>query len=152
MDADGRRPKQWRDELEDMIVGDWEWREGEVSGSTRGGAAPRGTGRYGLVYNFESSRKARRSAEKGDRGVSLSTGVTVKDQFVKWGKEVPQTTVVAHTPGAYQSSSRTPDFGSHACVVVVHRDLLGGRHECVTSPAKHGRERLLSARTGYARS
>ncbi|KAI0703699.1 hypothetical protein C8T65DRAFT_256594 [Cerioporus squamosus] len=98
-DADGRRPKQWRDELEDMIVGDWEWREGEVSGSARSQSAPRGTGRYGLIYNFESGRKVRRSAEKGDRGVSLSTGVTVKDQFVKWGKEVPQTTVVAHTPG-----------------------------------------------------
>ncbi|RPD75648.1 hypothetical protein L226DRAFT_534559 [Lentinus tigrinus ALCF2SS1-7] len=98
-DADGRRPKQWRDELEDKIVGDWEWREGEVSGSARSGSAPRGIGRYGLIYNFENSRKARRSAEKGDRGVSLSTGVTVKDQFVKWGKEVPQTTVVAHTPG-----------------------------------------------------
>ncbi|TFK83076.1 hypothetical protein K466DRAFT_555640 [Polyporus arcularius HHB13444] len=98
-DADGRRPKQWRDELEDMIVGDWEWREGEVAGSARSQSAPRGTGRYGLVYNFESGRKARRSAEKGDRGVSLSTGVTVKDQFVKWGKEVPQTSVVAHTPG-----------------------------------------------------
>ncbi len=83
-----------------MIVGDWEWREGEVAGSARSQSAPRGTGRYGLVYNFESGRKARRSTEKGDRGVSLSTGVTVKDQFVKWGKEVPQTSVVAHTPGA----------------------------------------------------
>ncbi|KAI0760387.1 hypothetical protein C8Q74DRAFT_223807 [Fomes fomentarius] len=98
-DADGRRPKEWRDELEDIIVGDWEWHEGEVSGLSRGHATSSGSGSTAAVYNFGLSRKHHRAADEGDKGVSLSTGVTVEDQFIKWGKEVPQTQVVAHTPG-----------------------------------------------------
>ncbi|KAL7277254.1 hypothetical protein ACG7TL_009107 [Trametes sanguinea] len=97
-DPDGRRPKEWRDKLEELIVGDWEWREGEVSGVARGASAS-GSGRTGMIYNFGWNKKARRSAQKEDRGLSLSAGVTVKDQFVKWGKEVPETSVVAHAPG-----------------------------------------------------
>ncbi|KAI9065293.1 hypothetical protein FKP32DRAFT_1590774 [Trametes sanguinea] len=97
-DPDGRRPKEWRDKLEELIVGDWEWREGEVSGVARGAPAS-GSGRTAMIYNFGWKKKARRSAQKEDRGVSLSAGVTVKDQFVKWGKEVPETSVVAHAPG-----------------------------------------------------
>ncbi|KAI0763049.1 hypothetical protein BD413DRAFT_616506 [Trametes elegans] len=98
-DPDGRRPKQWRDELENLIAGDWEWREGEVSGVARGSAAASGSGRTAVMYNFGGNRKVARSAQKEDRGVSLSTGVTVKDQFIKWGKDLPETTVVSHTPG-----------------------------------------------------
>ncbi|KAI0355991.1 hypothetical protein OH77DRAFT_1424283 [Trametes cingulata] len=98
-DPDGRRPKEWRDELETIIAGDWEWREGEVSGVARGSAAASGSGRTAMIYNFGGSRKVARSSRKEDRGVSLSTGVTVKDQFIKWGKDVPETGVVAHTPG-----------------------------------------------------
>ncbi|KAI8976570.1 hypothetical protein BD414DRAFT_445988 [Trametes punicea] len=98
-DPDGRRPKEWRDKLEDLIVGDWEWREGEVSGVARDSSAASGTGRTAMIYNFGGNKKAKRGSRKEDRGVSLSTGVTVKDQFVKWGKDVPQTSVVAHAPG-----------------------------------------------------
>ena len=83
-----------------MIAGDWEWREGEVSGAARGHAVSSGSGRYGMIYDFASGKKAGRKAEKGDHGVSLSSGVTAKEQFVRWGKDVPQTSVVAHTPGA----------------------------------------------------
>ncbi|KAI0370526.1 hypothetical protein BV20DRAFT_966417 [Pilatotrama ljubarskyi] len=98
-DPDGRRPKEWRDELETIIAGDWEWREGEVSGVARGSAAASGSGRTAVIYNFGGSKKVARNTRKEDRGVSLSTGVTVKDQFIKWGKDVPETSVVAHTPG-----------------------------------------------------
>ena len=99
-DADGRRPQQWRDKLEDMIVGDWEWREGEVSGVPRGQPLTSGKGRYGMIYNFGNSRKVGRSLNRfEDRGVSLDAGVTVKDQFIRWGNEIPQTKFVAHTPG-----------------------------------------------------
>ncbi|KAH9899222.1 hypothetical protein C8Q73DRAFT_310806 [Cubamyces lactineus] len=98
-DPDGRRPKEWRDELESIIAGEWEWREGEVSGVARGSSAASGSGRNAVIYNFGGSRKVARSAQKEDRGVSLNTGVTVKDQFIKWGKDVPETSVVAHTPG-----------------------------------------------------
>ncbi|KAI0631216.1 hypothetical protein C8Q77DRAFT_1219359 [Trametes polyzona] len=98
-DLDGRRPKEWRDDLEKLIAGDWEWREGEVSGVARGSASISGSGRTGMIYNFAANKRNARRAQLEDRGVSLSTGVTVKDQFVKWGKDVPETTVVAHTPG-----------------------------------------------------
>ncbi|KAI0642757.1 hypothetical protein C8Q79DRAFT_917243 [Trametes meyenii] len=98
-DPDGRRPKEWRDDLEKLIVGDWEWREGEVSGVARGSAAASGSGRTGMIYNFAGNKKVSRSTQKGDRGVSLDTGVTVKDQFIKWGKDLPETKVVVHTPG-----------------------------------------------------
>ncbi|KAH9941738.1 uncharacterized protein BXZ73DRAFT_74923 [Epithele typhae] len=98
-DEDGRRPKQWRDKLEDMIVGDWEWREGEVSGEGRGHPTSSGKGRYAMLYDFGGKQHHGRARDLGDRGVSLSTGVTVQDQFVRWGNEVPQTKFVAHTPG-----------------------------------------------------
>ncbi|KAL1949057.1 hypothetical protein VTO73DRAFT_10863 [Trametes versicolor] len=98
-DLDGRRPKEWRDELENLIAGDWEWREGEVSGVARGSAATSGLGRTGMIYNFGGVKKVSRSSHLEDRGVSLDTGVTVKDQFIKWGKDVPETAVVTHTPG-----------------------------------------------------
>ena len=31
LDPDGRRPIEWRDDLERVIVGDWEWNEGEIA-------------------------------------------------------------------------------------------------------------------------
>ena len=99
-DADGRRPPQWRDKLEDLIVGDWDWREGEVSGVPRGRPTTSGSGRYGMIYDFGTNRRVGRASQHlEDGGVSLSAGVTVKDQFIKWGKEIPQTKFVAHTPG-----------------------------------------------------
>ncbi|KAI0716715.1 hypothetical protein C8Q76DRAFT_616255 [Earliella scabrosa] len=98
-DADGRRPKEWRDELEDLIVGEWEWHRGDVSGPGRGHAASSGSGAAAMIYNFGPGERRRRNPERGNSGVGLDTGVTVKDQFVKWGKDVPQTKVVAHTPG-----------------------------------------------------
>ncbi len=107
-DLDGRRPKEWRDELENIIAGDWEWREGEVSGVARGSAATSGLGRTGMIYNFGGVKKVSRSSHLEDRGVSLDTGVTVKEQFIKWGKDVPETAVVTHTPGQFAASgSRT---------------------------------------------
>ncbi|KAI0828641.1 hypothetical protein BC628DRAFT_83933 [Trametes gibbosa] len=98
-DSDGRRPKEWRDELENIIAGDWEWREGEVSGVARGSSSTSGLGRTGMIYNFGGTKKVSRSSQLEDKGVSINAGVTVKDQFVKWAKDVPETSVVAHTPG-----------------------------------------------------
>ena len=57
-----------------------------------------------MIYNFGPGERRRRNPERGGSGVGLDTGVTVKDQFVKWGKDVPQTKVVAHTPGAYSAN------------------------------------------------
>ncbi|OBZ67356.1 hypothetical protein A0H81_12672 [Grifola frondosa] len=51
------------------------------------------------VYNFGSGKKVSRSSRKQDRGISLDTGVTVKDQFLKWEDGAPETKVLAHTPG-----------------------------------------------------
>ena len=53
-----------------------------------------------MNYNFGKGKKVGRSDHHlEDRGVSLDTGVTVKDQFIRWGKEIPETKFVAHTPG-----------------------------------------------------
>ena len=88
-----------------MIVGDWEWREGEVSGRPRGESISSGKGRYGMMYNFNGRKRSRSASQLEDRGVSLDTGVTVKDQFIKWGPEIPQTKFVAHTPGTFLHSA-----------------------------------------------
>ena len=77
-----------------------------MSGLSRGHAVSTGSGALAAVYNFGVSGKHKRAVDKGDKGVSLSTGVTVEDQFVKWGKEVPHTKVVAHTPGQYPAHFR----------------------------------------------
>ncbi|KAI0754406.1 hypothetical protein C8Q80DRAFT_1138876 [Daedaleopsis nitida] len=94
-DADGRRPAQWRDELEDLIAGDWEWREGEVSGHARSMSSV--SGGSAMAYNFGMLRRRKRRIEKGEREVGLSR--SMKEQFIKWGKKVPHTKIVAHTPG-----------------------------------------------------
>ena len=70
-----------------------------MSGVPRGHPAHSGSGRDAMVYNFGRIKGKGKRGEHDHGGVSLSTGVTVKDQFVRWGKDVPQTKVLAHTPG-----------------------------------------------------
>lgn len=95
-----------------------------MSGLSRGHATSSGSGSTAAVYNFGLSRKHHRAADEGDKGVSLSTGVTVEDQFIKWGKEVPQTQVVAHTPGALISTravSRNDRIASFISALLLPR-------------------------------
>ncbi|KAI0918760.1 hypothetical protein AcV7_006903 [Taiwanofungus camphoratus] len=97
LDPDGRRPKEWRDELEDMIFGEWQWEEGKVSGVEREQVGV-GIGNA-AIYNVGYSKTVGRSAGREDRGIGLTTGATVQQQFLRWGSEMPTAKVVAHVPG-----------------------------------------------------
>ncbi|KAL6302988.1 hypothetical protein BKA93DRAFT_364114 [Sparassis latifolia] len=96
-DPDGRRPKEWRDDLEALIFGNWQWEEGKVSGVEHG-AVGLGLG-DAAIYGGASGRKASRSAGKEDWGVGVNKGVSVHEQFVRWGPDVPVTKALAHVPG-----------------------------------------------------
>ncbi|KZT03789.1 uncharacterized protein LAESUDRAFT_659053 [Laetiporus sulphureus 93-53] len=98
-EPDGRRPKEWRDELENLIFGEWEWEEDQVAGVERGLAGIAvGTA---AVYNVETRRKASRSTGKDDKGVGLNEGVTVKEQLLRWEEEIPVARALAHVPGMF---------------------------------------------------
>ncbi len=104
-DKDGRRPAAWRDKLENLIVGEWEWSEGDIAGVEHaqdnfelGGL--RGTGKpSSYIYNPTGGRGISRSATREAVGVGVTKGVTVKEQFLRWGSEVPETVALAHVPG-----------------------------------------------------
>lgn len=97
-ERDGRRPPQWRDELEDMIAGEWEWEEGKVSGVERPNTGRKvgGTDPADAVYNADYTRRAGRE----DRGVGVTKGVSPREQFLRW-QEIPETKVIAHVPGEF---------------------------------------------------
>ncbi|CCL99592.1 uncharacterized protein FIBRA_01610 [Fibroporia radiculosa] len=95
-DRDGRRPKEWRDELETLIAGEWDWDEHQIAGVDHGlaGLVIGNT----TVYNIDSGA-AGRSAGMDDRGIGLSNGVAAHTQFLRWGGDVPVSRAVAHVPG-----------------------------------------------------
>ena len=101
-ERDGRRPQAWRDNLENIIGGDWVWEEGEIAGVQRGQiGVDIGAGTtQRTIYNVGKNRKASRSAVRRDPGVGLSEGVTIDDQHLWFKDEIPETRAVAHIPGA----------------------------------------------------
>lgn len=88
-------------------MGEWEWNEGDIAGVEHaqdnfelGGL--RGTGKpSSYIYNPSGGIGVGRSAMKVDVGVGLTNGVTVKDQFIRWGSGIPETIAVAHVPGMF---------------------------------------------------
>lgn len=107
-DRDGRRPQLWRDELETLIEGDWDWEEGQVADVERGqlglssshGSFPQ------PIYNVGKAKAASRSATREDPGIGVSEGVTVNEQIVRWESTIPETKIIAHVPGEYAGSAR----------------------------------------------
>ncbi|KAF9805454.1 hypothetical protein IEO21_09047 [Rhodonia placenta] len=99
LDPDGRRPQEWRDELENLIVGEWSWEEGKVAAVEPGhsGAAVSGA----AIYNVESGSTVGRDAGKDDRGVGVTKGVSPSDQFLRWEDQVPRASALVHVPGAF---------------------------------------------------
>ncbi|KAL4248526.1 hypothetical protein ABKN59_007826 [Abortiporus biennis] len=106
-EPDGRRPVAWRDDLEKMIVGEWEWKEGHIAevehaqddwilGGLAGSGQP-----SSYIYNPDGMKKASRSATRYQPGVGVKKGVTVHEQFVRWTEDIdiPETTAIAHVPG-----------------------------------------------------
>lgn len=117
-DRDGKRPQPWRDELERLIEGDWEWEEGQVADVERGhlglssshGSFPQ------PIYNVGKAKVASRSATREDPGIGVTEGVTVNEQIVRWETTIPETKIIAHVPGKSSHSARctfTETFPSH---------------------------------------
>ncbi|EKM58001.1 uncharacterized protein PHACADRAFT_251949 [Phanerochaete carnosa HHB-10118-sp] len=98
-ERDGRRPTAWRDDLENLIAGEWTWEEGQIAGVERGevGLVGAGTSQK-TIYNV-GHKKAGRSATREDPGVGTTKGTTVNEQFTRWEKDIPKTTAIAHVPG-----------------------------------------------------
>ncbi|KAJ3535692.1 hypothetical protein NM688_g6941 [Phlebia brevispora] len=96
-DRDGRRPQAWRDDLETLIAGDWEWEDNQISNVERGengvGSGPTS------IYNVGKAKAASRSAVREDPGIGLTEGVTAGEQSSRWESNVPETKTVAHVPG-----------------------------------------------------
>ncbi|KZT63320.1 hypothetical protein DAEQUDRAFT_815723 [Daedalea quercina L-15889] len=96
-DRDGRRPKEWRDELENMIAGEWEWEEGKAAGvATTSSVGPVGTA---AIYNADASKSPTFGTGREDRGIGLTKGVSPREQLVRWETKVPVAHAIAHVPG-----------------------------------------------------
>jgi hypothetical protein len=80
-DRDGRRPEAFRDGLENLIFGDWDWEEGQVAGV---------------------------ESKKLNADVSLWSvqGPVVQNEFVNWGDEWPASQLVEHALGVSSLISR----------------------------------------------
>lgn len=87
--ADGRRPKEWRDKLEDFIAGTWAWNEGFVSGDGKEREQAFGADRAAIWIRREESKP-----EPAIYGEGVVRGV-----FRQWGYDFPTTTIVKHIPG-----------------------------------------------------
>lgn len=72
-DPDGRRPQAFRDDLENLIFGDWKWEEGQVAG-------------------VESKQTKPPSSQ-------WLHGSPIYKEFTNWGNERPISKLVAHAPG-----------------------------------------------------
>lgn len=101
-EKDGRRPKARRDNLEELIAGEWTWEDGQIAGVERGEVGLVGAGTtQRTIYNFGKDKKVERSAAKVDPGVGTYKSVTVNEQFTRWEEDLPRTKAVAHVPGQF---------------------------------------------------
>jgi len=103
LDADGRRPLAWRDDLEKLMVGDWEWKEGHIAAVEHAqDTLSLGEGeKKGFSYVYNVGNEASRSAGREDMGVGVDEGPTGMEQILKfnWEHEGVQTRAIAHVPG-----------------------------------------------------
>ncbi|THH13806.1 hypothetical protein EW146_g6452 [Bondarzewia mesenterica] len=106
---DGRKPEGYRDALEGEIFGEWDWDEGRVAGvkaseETRiieGSGKNKGQDRY-VRGEGVPGRNAMwlQGVGEGAYGVGEGLGSSnVNDGFVRWGEDLPASSLVAHVPG-----------------------------------------------------
>ena len=108
----------WRDELEKLIVGDWEWKEGQIAAVEHAqDSLSLGEGeKKGFSYVYNVGQESR-SASRQRMGVGVDVGPTGLEQILKfnWGHEGVQTRALAHVPGKLQhlmtSRTRLNRFG-----------------------------------------
>ncbi|TCD65134.1 hypothetical protein EIP91_003065 [Steccherinum ochraceum] len=103
LDADGRRPLAWRDELEKLMVGDWDWKEGQIAAVEHAqDSLSLGEGeRKGFSYVYNVGKEASRSAGREMMGIGVTEGVTGMEQILKvnWEQDAAHTKALAHVPG-----------------------------------------------------
>ncbi|KAA1472566.1 hypothetical protein DENSPDRAFT_838882 [Dentipellis sp. KUC8613] len=115
---DGRRPEAYRDGLEDEIFGEWDWEAGRIAG-VKAAEETRIKGAVGKAKGWGSSAKGWEDRYVHGEGLTgrmamwlqgvgegrygqldAELGLTsVNDESLKWGENVPRTTVVKHVPG-----------------------------------------------------
>lgn len=119
LDPDGRRPLEWRDDLEKVIVGDWDWKEGEIASVEHAQESlvllPLGEGVEASTYIYKAGagKTASRSATKEAVGVGLDKGATVGEGFVWWGEKgrnIPDSRALVHVPGECEASLSQFEF------------------------------------------
>ena len=81
---DGRKPPGWRDALERDVYGDWNWDEGYTASESQ----LKVNGKY-------PASVGRKTAGQG------GSKLTVNDALQRWGRDIPQTQLLKHTPGSY---------------------------------------------------
>ena len=82
---DGRKPPGWRDALEMDVYGDWNWEEGYTASESQ------------LKVNgkYPASWERKNAGEGGE--------LTVNDALQRWERDIPQTQLLKHAPGSYNS-------------------------------------------------
>ena len=81
---DGRKPPGWRDALERDVYGDWNWDKGYTASESQ----LKVNGKY-------PASVGRKTAGQG------GSKLTVNDALQRWGRDIPQTQLLKHTPGSY---------------------------------------------------
>ncbi|KAI0064387.1 hypothetical protein BV25DRAFT_1898814 [Artomyces pyxidatus] len=142
---DGRRLAPYRDKLEAEIFGEWDWEEGRVAGAKTAEAArlmgKKGKGDVYVHGEGVTGREAMwlQGVGEGKYGLEEGMGTTnVNDDFVRWGEDVPRTTLVQHIPGftildnvlfafgtfflVTDDPSSMPDVSSVASSIVNHTE------------------------------
>ncbi|CAL1699413.1 unnamed protein product [Somion occarium] len=105
LEPDGRRPVEWRDELEKLIVGEWEWKQGQIASVEHAQESlflkplPESGEVSTYIYKAGAGKTASRSATREAIGVGLTKGVSIGEQFVRWGERIPETRALVHVPG-----------------------------------------------------
>ncbi|KAG5641730.1 hypothetical protein DXG03_004321 [Asterophora parasitica] len=113
LSADGRRPPGWRDSLENEIYGPWGWDKSEVAGDGAERTQKLAVEPHGAMW---LGRK-----QVGELSGERFGGRTVNDGFLRWGEDVPQSTLVRHVSG-YTVLDNVIIFNGTVHIVTNNRD------------------------------
>lgn len=89
---DGRRPLGWRDQLDDTIIGNYDWNDGEVLDAKLDQGQSLGFGPHSAMW---IGKKQLNQLWPPTNEPGVSSG------FWRWNDQVPTTTLVKHVPGMF---------------------------------------------------
>lgn len=123
---DGRRPAAWRDELEDIIFGDWSWEPGHIAGHVDQKTMKKGEDeQYSAIWIGKDATGPLRGGRFGDD--------TVNQGIWNWGDHVPSSKILLHTPGMSIQSPPSQEYfsqlrrlyGLGKCHLIQWNDICG---------------------------